>query len=64
MIQEQPDREAFKLTNPPARPKPATFETNTGRQKVLFSGMNCLPGQIDLFKTDGPINEKGHANAE
>lgn len=23
-------------------------------QKKLFCGMNCLPGQQDLFPTDGP----------
>jgi hypothetical protein len=23
------------------------------RQTVLFSGMDCLPGQLDLFETDG-----------
>jgi hypothetical protein len=30
----------------PERPAPA-------RQKVLFSGVDCLPGQQDLFATDG-----------
>ena len=23
------------------------------RQTVLFAGMDCLPGQLDLFETDG-----------
>ena len=24
-----------------------------GTQGVLFSGLKCLPGQLDLFETDG-----------
>ncbi len=28
------------------------------QQHVLFSGMNCLPGQQDLFPTDGKLSEE------
>lgn len=24
------------------------------RQRVLFTGLDCLPGQLDLFQCDGP----------
>lgn len=32
----------------------APFDDNDRcRQRVLFSGLDCLPGQQDLFPTDG-----------
>jgi len=31
------------------------------RQRVLFSGLDCLPGQIDLFPTHGEPDAPGHA---
>ena len=44
----------FTLSNKPAHPTPARFESNgKTRQKVLFCGLDCLPGQLDLFPTDG-----------
>ncbi len=44
----------FTLSNKPTRPTPARFETDDKtRQKVLFCGLDCLPGQLDLFPTDG-----------
>ena len=44
----------FALTNEPPCPKPARFESNgKTRQKRLFAGLDCLPGQLDLFPTDG-----------
>jgi hypothetical protein len=43
--------EPFQLTNePPKRKRP---DVPPEKQKVLFSGLDCLPGQLDLFKTDG-----------
>jgi len=44
----------FTLSNEPAHPTPTRFESNgKTRQKVLLCGLNCLPGQLDLFPTDG-----------
>lgn len=44
--------ELFTLRNdPPAAPKLPKAEAK--RQAVLFSGMDCLEGQNDLFETDG-----------
>ncbi len=37
-------RGEFQLSVPPADPK---------KQGVLFAGLDCLPGQLDLFQTDG-----------
>jgi hypothetical protein len=33
--------------------QPLQFENDPRRQRVLFSGMDCLRGQLDLFQTDG-----------
>ncbi len=30
-----------------------------GKQRVLFAGMDCLPGQRDLFETDGEAVQPG-----
>lgn len=46
--------ESFTLQNP--APKPAPWKPQPAerkRQTVLFAGMDCLPGQNDLFATDG-----------
>lgn len=44
--------ERFTLANdPPARK--LAIDNNDTRQRVLFSGMDCLEGQTDLFPTDG-----------
>lgn len=41
---------AFTLRNDPPRHKPARFESqDKTRQRVLVDGMDCLPGQQDLF---------------
>lgn len=41
----------------PPRPepkKPAKFAPpEKTRQRMLLSGLDCLPGQLDLFPTDG-----------
>lgn len=45
---------AFALTG---KPKPVwqrgTFESAKAAQRPLFAGLGCLPGQGDLFATDG-----------
>lgn len=47
------DDEPFVLTNEPARRSPIRFENDERRQKPLFAGLDCLPGQDDLFSTEG-----------
>ena len=56
-------------------PMPTTTDVNSTssepepgsalRQRVLFCGLHCRPGQLDLFPTDGPPrpsdDEKGDA---
>ena len=37
----------------PKRQKVKGENNLNNRQTVLFAGMNCLPGQTDLFATDG-----------
>jgi hypothetical protein len=37
----------------PKRQKVKGENNPNNRQAVLFAGMNCLPGQTDLFPTDG-----------
>ena len=51
---KEPTDDTFSLTNPPPKPIPwcGPKPENT-RQTVLLSGMDCLPGQLDLFATDG-----------
>ncbi len=40
----------FVLTNPPPKPGPYRGEPiPICRQKVLFTGLSLLPGQLDLF---------------
>lgn len=44
------DCEAFSLANDPPRVRPQSFGNGEkARQRVLVDGMNCLPGQLDLF---------------
>jgi len=50
---ETPDDKPFTLANEAPRTKPARFENNSARQMVLLAGLDCLPGQRDLFATDG-----------
>lgn len=48
------ERDPFVLQNAPQKPTLWKGEpTEKRRQTVLFSGMDCLPGQRDLFATDG-----------
>jgi hypothetical protein len=39
----------FTLRNDPPAPKRARFDDEPTRQRVLVEGMDCLPGQLDLF---------------
>lgn len=45
------DDEPFVLTNEPARPK-LRIDNDDRRQTVMFSGMDCLPGQEELFASE------------
>ena len=36
-------------------PKRATFTSTKTTARPLFSGLDCLPGQQDLFNTDGSL---------
>jgi hypothetical protein len=48
----------FKLQNDDPRPEPWKPEKREKpRQAVLFSGMDLLAGQMDLFQTDGEEEE-------
>jgi hypothetical protein len=51
---KEPTDETFTLSNPPPQPIPwrGPKPENT-RQTVLLSGLDCLPGQLDLFEPDG-----------
>ena len=54
--------EPFQLEREPAtRTKPTRFTSTKAKQATLFSGLDCLPGQGDLFATDGaePGGEPG-----
>jgi hypothetical protein len=54
MNRDQPqDKERFTLANEAPRPKPQQFENKGARQMALLAGLDCLPGQRDLFQTDG-----------
>ena len=56
-----PDDEPFALANEMPKPKPTRFENSEGRQRMLLAGLDCLPGQGDLFRTDGEEDSKGNA---
>ncbi|MFZ1933132.1 MAG: hypothetical protein WCB27_01625 [Thermoguttaceae bacterium] len=52
------DADAFTLANPPPPHNPWSGErTEQCRQKVLLTGMDCPPGQLDLFQADGEAAE-------
>jgi hypothetical protein len=53
----------FKLANAPAPHRPARFATDEYRQRSLLAGLDCLPGQGDLFDTDGEPDEFPPASA-
>lgn len=43
----------FKLKNEPQKPRSdSDVRDEPSRQTVMFAGMDCLPGQMDLFNTD------------
>lgn len=45
----------FRLANHKPRSKTDRFDRlPPAQQGVLFAGMDCMPGQLDLFETDGP----------
>lgn len=46
------DDEPFVLANDPPRRVPVRFENDDRRQRTLFDGLDCLPGQEDLFADD------------
>ena len=54
--------EPFRLTNDTRRAwRPATFDNlDRRRQGVLLSGLDCLPGQQDLFAVDGSSRAEQH----
>lgn len=43
----------FTLENDIPEPAPRKFSNSKDTQRVLFAGLDCLPGQLDLFPTDG-----------
>jgi hypothetical protein len=46
-----PEPEPFTLQNDPPPHKPwQPPEQPKGRQKMLFTGLDCLPGQLDFFE--------------
>lgn len=48
--------EPFSLVNDPepsTKPKKDVEPDPKAKQLVLFAGMDCQPGQLDLFDTDG-----------
>ncbi len=57
---EKSDGEEFVLSNPAPKPKPwQGGEPENTRQAVLLSGLDCLPGQQDLFAADGEAGQAG-----
>lgn len=44
----------YRLQNDQSRQKPKAFAgQEPSAQKALLGGLDCLPGQLDLFSTDG-----------
>jgi len=53
---DEGDSAEFVLSNAPPKPKPwRGGEPENTRQTVLLGGMDCQPGQQDLFQTDGEV---------
>jgi hypothetical protein len=51
---EEGDSDKFVLGNAPPKPKPwRGGKPENTRQTVLLTGMDCRPGQQNLFETDG-----------
>ena len=55
--------EQFTLRTDEPKSKPLAFENVSTRQRVLLAGMDALPGQLDLFATDGEATEQPTAKA-
>ena len=56
--EDNDDYAEFGLRNSPATKKPwRGKEPENTRQTMLLSGLDCLPGQQDLFVTDGQQEE-------
>lgn len=56
--EDEADEERFALHNDKARPAPWKPEPpERKRQRVLLAGLDCLPGQRDLFGTDGELTD-------
>ncbi len=54
LSEDEGDSAEFVLSNPSPAPKPwRGGEPENTRQTVLVAGMDCQPGQQDLFETDG-----------
>lgn len=53
MEQDGEDIRPFALANDAPKRAAQRPENDPTRQTVLFSGMDCLPDQQDLFQTDG-----------
>jgi hypothetical protein len=53
--------EPFRLANdkPPAKPQPFATSDRT-RQQILFTGLDCMPGQLDLFRTNVFPSDEHH----
>jgi hypothetical protein len=49
----------FQLANDPPQPKPRELENGASAQRMLLAGLDCLPGQHDLFQTDGEEDSEG-----
>ena len=49
-----PNAEPFQLQSPRVAPRRMKFESSDqSQQRTLFAGLDCLPGQADLFPTNG-----------
>jgi hypothetical protein len=58
LAEDNDDRARFALHNSPATKKPwRGKEPEDTRQALLLAGLDCLPGQQDLFATDGQQEE-------
>lgn len=58
--------QSFTLQNDPAPQRTRQtqcFAPQPERQQVLFAGLDCLAGQMDLFATDGEREEADNESA-
>ena len=57
-LEEQEAEARWQLEQPKPKSKPwRGSEPENTRQTLLLSGLDCLPGQRDLFATDGGTEE-------